>query len=189
MEKPPPDSPLLKLPKRYFFSALHAQAAHHMLLALALKLDEDICMTLSMQRLYLKCLLRMTEVMQKIPVQALDMLGGGSRGQYRINRAASWSGAASAGQRRPEAPAQPAQPAQGSRAAVSNSRLPQQRPRGLPAALPPSEIPKQPERAVQHRVSDPRAFHASDLAFQEPSHAGASKASSKRDARYVYETL
>ena len=119
------------------------------------------------------------------------MLGGGLRGQYRINRAASWNGAAGSSQRRPEASAQPAQPAQSSWAVASNSnsRLPQQRPRGLPAALPTNEVPKLPEQAVQHRVSDPRAFHASDLAFQEPSHAGASKASSKRDARYADLTL
>lgn len=113
------------------------------------------------------------------------MLGGGVRGQYRINRAASWNGAAASGQRRPEASAQPAQPAQGSRLMASNSRLPQQRPRGLPAALPPSEVPKQSEQARQQRVSDPRSFHASDLAFQEPSLVGGAKPSSKRSTRYA----
>ena len=158
------------------------------LLALGFMIAQEICLRLSMQQVYGKRLLRMTEVMLAFPVQALDMLGGGLRGQYRINRAASWSGAAASAQRRPEAPAQPAQPAQGSRAAVSNSRLPQQRPRGLPTALPSREVPKQPEQAV-HRASDPRAFHASDLAFQEPSHAGAAKASAKRDARYAFGTL
>lgn len=54
--------------------------------------------------------------------QVLDMLGGGVRSQYRINRAASWSSAAASGQRRPEALAQPANPAHASGVTGSNSR-------------------------------------------------------------------
>ena len=113
------------------------------------------------------------------------MLGGGVRGQYRVNRAASWNSAAAANHRKSEGPAQPAQ---GSRTMGGNSRLPHQRPQGLPvapAALARFEMPKQPEPAGQHRVSDPLAFRASDLAFQEPSPTGVPKPSPKGGARYA----
>ena len=115
------------------------------------------------------------------------MLGGGVRGQYRINRAASWNAATASSQRRPEQPSQAAHPSGAAASHVSNSRLPQQRPRGLPsaaAAVHAAEAPSQAERPRQQRSSDPRAFHASDLAFQEPTPTKAAKPAAKQVPRY-----
>ncbi len=107
------------------------------------------------------------------------------RGQYRVNRAASWNPAAASRQKKAEQPAQASVaassnshsrlPAHALGAGISssngNSRLPQQRrPGTVPAANGLGSLP-QAERPVQGRPFDARSFHASDLAFEEPTPA------------------
>ena len=104
------------------------------------------------------------------------------RSQYRVNRTASWNPAAR--QRKAEQPAQATvaagsnghsrQPFHAPGAASSsrngNSRLPQQRPGTVLAADGLGSL-AQAERPIQGQQSDARNFHASDLAFEEPTPA------------------